>query len=252
MSKIKMFVVIFVFASFATLAAQEFDFGGLYDQFLVQDFEEVSVEGSKEDSTEFSTEYYKSKSGLVTSLNLNFGLPLEYGNEVYGFDYETAAILELGYLFDLGDRSAITLAAEFGYNVSSISSVDKYQSMSKDLIDRLYVGSILVGAMPKINIGQVSLGFGGGVKIPVTGVAVSSVYYTDCFDISGTKIIDDIDLSAYIKAVIDYSFFFDTKTAFVVGVNMMYNFDTGYNALKASQQGYYVGCSLGVKFAPKL
>lgn len=237
MNKVKMFFVslLFIFVSVSTVFSDE-------ELFLWHEYH-YQPESQK------NTNEYENKSGVVSSLNLHFVLPLEYNNkwDTFDFNYNVSATFELGYLFHLEERSGITLAAEIGYNILAVSSDSAYITR-----DSAYVSSIILGVTPKINIANVSLGFGGGVKLPFHAITTTGVYYTDSFDISGSKIRSNIDYTPYIKSTIDYSFFVDTKTAIVVGLDFVYNFDKGYSDLKASHKGYYLGGKAGIKFAPKI
>lgn len=231
MNKFKIFFVpmLFVFMSFSTIFAQNFESD--FETNFVQD---VAQHNNSEDNSKASISHISS---LIVSV------PFALNNSQYDYVYGGQVILELGTLFNSGKKSALTFSADLGYNLSVIG--DKYEPL-------VAVSSFVIGATPKISVGKVSVGFGGGVKLPFSAVSITGASKGDNIDLSIKKIDDDIDLTPYLKAVVDYSFFVDTKTAIIVGVNGTYNFDVGYNTLKASEPGYYLGAHIGVRFAPKL
>ncbi len=253
MNKFKKFFisVLLVFSSFAAVFAQWDDSILLWQEENMQDYGQYV--GSKQEKENVKVKIkQENKSGFVSGFHVGLALPLEYDEEVYTLAYSLSSMLEFGGLFHLGGRAGITLVAEIGYNLSAIGTSYEYEINPRIESDMIYVSSFAFGLVPKINIGVVSIGFGGGLKIPFAAISTSCTYYSDSFNIYGKNISDDIDLAPYLKAVFDYSFFVDTKTAIVLGIDATYNFAVGNKKLKASEEGYYIGGRIGLRFAPKL
>ncbi len=239
MNKLKVFALfsLFVFVSFSTIFAQHIDdehsfiYGTEYNNLGVQS-------GDNSENRDNSKSVIRN---TISSITFNMPLPFDYNK--YDYTYDGSVVLELGSLFHFGGKAGMSLSAEVGYNISIVGYDDR---------PAIAVNSVIVGAMQKINISKIAFGIGGGLKIPFMAVSLKGIYDDDSFRFSAKKLDEDIDLTPYIKAVVDYSLFVDTKTAIILGINGVYNFDVGYNRLKAGQKGYYFGAHVGFKFAPRL
>lgn len=188
------------------------------------------------------------KNGLVFSLNSLFNVPSIYNDD--SFDYNHYSGLEFGYLFHLGGRIGSTFSVELGYNGSKYGV--KTEGVDMTIIDSVYIGSISFGGLYRINMGGLAIALGGGLKYPLLGKKSTKFSSGDTYTTFGEKIEDGMDMTPYAKALLEYSFFVDTRTAITLGANAVYNFSYGDNPYKATPEGFYFGAQIGLRFGPRL
>ncbi len=222
------------------------------------------------------------ESGFEAILNVPFGASIGippksmkdyFGTSEAGVGFDSGVSAQLGYMIQAGDTTAVSILAEVGYAYDTVSFRAK-------LKDELGGGSFLiaspihslqVGLLPKFNINGLSIGIGGGVKIPMA----MSAYYkiednrydsmngkTDPvkFNMNDIKNIFKPQIIGYIKLTFDYSIFLSDFFAINTGVYLGYDFMpktalyTGmfYTNPKEETSGTFdVGVQVGLRFGPQ-
>ena len=196
--------------------------------------------------------FAQNNSGAIVSINAGDTFPMSYDKDKYDFANNTYSTFQAGYLFNFAEKMGASIIGEIGYNLSITGNTSEI--LDKEIKIGTYVHSLVFGIMPTFNIHNFSIGLGTGVKVPVNGVTY--LEYTDIdsssYNISGRKIEDNINVTPYLKLVVDYSLFVDTRTSIVFGINTGYDFGVGDEPYKASPEAYYLGFQIGIKFGPKL
>ena len=191
-------------------------------------------------------------------------------NTKAGFDAGVNA--QLGYMFAFG-KFGLSILADIGYSYDSFK-YSLYHSVSAfggseeyNIENSLYLHSLQIGIIPKLNFGAFSLGIGGGVKIPISGT--SEIKTIKTINIFGNSIKSEDNIKknytksdylssviGYFKLTFDYSFFFTSKLAFNVGAYLGYDIGLSYKAADLNEtyraDSFDIGFQLGLRFAPRL
>lgn len=223
------------------------------------------------------------ESGFEAVLNVPLGVSLgifngeveSIGNEPQintkaGFDAGVNA--QLGYMFAFG-KFGLSILADIGYSYDSFK-YSLYHSVSAfggseeyNIENSLYLHSLQIGIIPKLNFGAFSLGIGGGVKIPISGTRESKTIKT--INILGDSIKSEYNIKTdykksdylssvigYFKFTFDYSFFFTSKLAFNLGAYFAYDIGLPYKAANLNEtyrvDSFDIGVQIGLRFAPRL
>ncbi|MBW5409159.1 hypothetical protein E6A50_02065 [Brachyspira hampsonii] len=223
------------------------------------------------------------ESGFEAILNIPLGASLGIFNgeiESIGSDpqinmeaaFDAAITVQLGYMFAFG-KFAISVLTELGYSydnfkyslyhsVSALGAKEEY-----NIYNNLYLHSLQIGLIPKLNFDAFSLGLGGGIKIPFSGASESKTIKT--INIFGTTSTTEDYLKkdykssdylssiiGYIKFTFDYSFFLTEKTALNLGSYLEYDIGLPYKT--ENSKGNYrtdsfdIGIQLALRFSPIL
>ena len=223
------------------------------------------------------------ESGFEAVLNVPLGVSLgifngeveSIGNEPQintkaGFDAGVNA--QLGYMFAFG-KFGLSVLADLGYSYDSFR-YSVYHSVSAlggseeyNIENSLYLHSLQIGIIPKLNFGAFSLGIGGGVKIPISGI--SEIKTIKTINIFGNSIKSEDNIKknytksdylssviGYFKFTFDYSFFFTSKLAFNLGAYFAYDIGLSYKAANLNEtyrvDSFDIGVQIGLRFAPRL
>ncbi len=207
--------------------------------------------------------FAQNNSGYTRSINIGSSFPVVYNKDKYNFDntYNIYTTVQAGYLFDFDDRRGVSVMGEVGYNFSAAANIYDISgdypiigNITGDITAGTYIHSVIVGVLPAFNINNFSIGIGGGVKIPISGVMSGTLLFEDEIFLTGGQEIDDDDISMtpYVKFVLDYSLFIDTKTSMVFTFNTGYDFKVGNELYEASPEAFHMGFQVGIKLGPKL
>ncbi len=191
-------------------------------------------------------------------------------NTKAGFDSGIQA--QAGYIISFG-KFGLSILADIGYSYDSFK-YSLYHSVSAfggseeyNIENSLYLHSLQIGIIPKLNFGAFSLGIGGGVKIPISGI--SEIKTIKTINIFGNSIKSEDNIKknytksdylsyviGYFKFTFDYSFFFTSKLAFNVGAYFLYDIGLSYKAADLNEtyrvDSFDIGFQLGLRFAPRL
>lgn len=187
-------------------------------------------------------------------------------NTKAGFDAGVTA--QAGYMFVFG-KAGLSILGEFGYSYDSfkyyishsVSAFGGYEEY--DLYGSLYTHSIQIGILPKLNFGGFAVGFGGGVKLAMSGT--SEIKSIKTLSIAGEYIKTEENIKQnykssdyksfvmpYFKFTFDYSFFFTSKLAFNLGAYFGYDVGLTDKTNNTRTDSFDIGIQLGLRFAPRL
>ncbi|WP_300369088.1 hypothetical protein [Brachyspira sp.] len=204
---------------------------------------------------------------LGMSVGISDGLTENYSTKsAVGFNSGVTA--QIGYLIGLG-KIGISILGEFGYSYDSYRIYESLRLNDKNKIEiytSTYTHSFQAGILPKVNIGAFAIGFGAGVKIPLSAnVELKTI--TTVLGVPNTGTVnsklnrDDIknydrNVIPYIKLTFDYSIFLTSKAAINLGAYLGYDFGlANKNPINNEYIGvdsFDIGFQLGLRFAPKL
>lgn len=219
------------------------------------------------------------ESGFEAILNVPFGASIGippksmkdyFGDSEAGAGFDSGVSAQLGYMIQAGDTTAVSILAEVGYAYDTVS----FRAKIKDelgggsFLIASPIHSLQVGLLPKFNINGLSIGIGGGVKIPM---AMSAYYQikdnrydngkTDPvkFNMNDIKNIFKPQIIGYIKLTFDYSIFLSDFFAINTGIYLGYDF-MPKTALYTGMFGYPkeetsgtfdIGVQIGLRFGPQ-
>lgn len=171
------------------------------------------------------------------------------------------SIIQTGYLFGLSRSVGTTFLLDMGYSTSvSLKSIDANNfNIGGSAINEVVFHNFQLGISQVLNIGNFSIGVGGGAKFPIVAFKTTTFFSGDDYSDLGSSVTfrNEIDGDfmpvPYAKATLDYSLFFDTRTAVTFGLNIEYVFDTGYkhSVYDGNPEGLYVGAQMGIKLSPR-
>lgn len=166
---------------------------------------------------------------------------------------------DLGYSYD-SYRTSLSLS----FTQPGVGGIDikSYYSM--------YMHNFQVGILPKLNIGNLAIGIGAGVKIPMAGTletktdlnvtgTLPNQSYSDTQTTTEKYAASDFKTSVipYVKLTFDYSFFFNDNMAFVLGAYLGYDIglvnkpDPMFSE-ESRLDSFDLGINLGFKFGPRV
>ena len=216
-------------------------------------------------------------SGFEAIINVPLGLSIGIPTGTYdGVDvlkskvgFDSGVTAQLGFMLGLG-KIGISILGELGYSYDSYrtymsSGINENNKL--ETYPSIYTHSFQIGLLPKINIGDFSIGIGAGVKIPVSAVSevktdttILGIKNSNTSNIKLNR--NNIENSfarnviPYMKLTFDYSFFFSSKIALNLGAYLGYDFglankspiDNEYTGIDS----FDIGLQLGLRFAPRL
>ena len=203
---------------------------------------------------------------LNAPLQMSLGIPSKFLKDnaeakgEKGFDYGVSA--QFGYMVTLTESLAISLLAEVGYShdnfAMSINARDIGIALDESVKFSFDFESLQVGLLPKLNIGNFSIGIGGGIKIPLIGgketVTIGKQKDSVKLSRSDIKNILEPDLIGYIKGTLDYSIFLTDRFALNIGLYLGYDIIDAKILIgdKKDKLGSFdVGGEIGLRFASR-
>ena len=203
---------------------------------------------------------------LNAPLQMSLGIPSKFLKDnaeakgEKGFDYGVSA--QFGYMVTLTESLAISLLAEVGYShdnfAMSINARDIGIALDESVKFSFDFESLQVGLLPKLNIGNFSIGIGGGIKIPLIGgketVTIGKQKDSVKLSRSDIKNILEPDLIGYIKGTLDYSIFLTDRFALNIGLYLGYDIIDAKILIgdqKDKLGSFDVGGEIGLRFAPR-
>ena len=164
--------------------------------------------------------------------------------------YNVGALMQVGHRFDLKYETGVTsisLLADIGYS-QEILGVRYYNSVKKYInAESTSLHTLNLGIIPKVNLYfpkmkiPLSIGFGGGVKIPLSGTRY-------LLKNSGEEIIEDLSYQdikeiflhpfmPYVKLTVDTYYYVSDSIALTIGLYGSYNFGMQYDTEKLNAEG---------------
>ena len=188
---------------------------------------------------------------------------------------------QIGYMFQVKEGFGISLLAELGYSLDIYNLSDSSTKTQLQVGNETYEASWVmsqnyhnfkVGLLPKFNIGvgnkgAISLGIGGGVKIPMAGYSRFGLqYYYDDGNGNLQLATDGIDMYmkrqdisdlfspsviGYMKVTFDYYLFFTDNIGMNFGFYLGGDFTPKVKEFKIGGDAFDFGLQLGFRFGPK-
>lgn len=149
-------------------------------------------------------------------------------------NFEVGASVQPGYFWGFGGIASFGLLLDLGYYRDTYAF--KHSPINGiTLKDSYTFDSLNIGLYPKINIFFLSIGIGGGVKLPLGGSYYSESYVLGSTQKSTTKLSDkDIRNTfkdayiPYLKLSLDFLLTFNQHFALVLGLYANYDFPMEY------------------------
>jgi len=173
-----------------------------------------------------------------------------YGSIYDGINYNVGVLMQVGHRFDLKNETGVTsisLLADIGYSQEIFGVL--YYNSAKNYItaEATSLHTLNLGIIPKVNFYfpkmkiPFSVGFGGGVKIPLSGTR----YLLENSDKKITEDLSYIDIKEtflhpfipYVKLTIDTYYYVSDNIALTVGLYTSYNFGMKYDTEKLNAEG---------------
>ena len=201
-----------------------------------------------------------------------------------GLSFDADISAQIGYMFQVKEGFGISVLGELGYSWDMyLTGIDggtlssnttggqtTYTVEGKDGISIAeYYHSFKLGLLPKFNIGvgrgDIAIGIGGGVKIPVAGnyrittttVGTSQVkenVYSETEIALKRKDITDMfspSVIGYMKVTFDYYLFFTDNIGMNFGLYLGGDFAPKQKETKIGCNSFDIGLQLGFRFGPK-
>lgn len=138
-----------------------------------------------------------------------------------------------GFYLGFDDYMGFSVALDLGYKreVFSYNENKLVGSKYEKIATSYYFDTINIGLLPKFNVARFYIGIGGGIKLLVSGnektkkEVNSQLVDSDIkYDFNSIKNKFKNPFIPYIKATLDYLFFFNDETAAGIGFYMGYDF----------------------------
>ena len=201
-----------------------------------------------------------------------------------GLSFDADISAQIGYMFQVKEGFGISVLGELGYawdfylygqggsgTLSSNTSVNPtYTYEGEDGISIAeYYHSFKLGLLPKFNIGvgrgDIAIGIGGGVKIPVAGNYRMTIYTVGTSTVKEDvqseseialkrKDISDLfspSVIGYMKVTFDYYLFFTDNIGMNFGLYLGGDFAPKQKETKIGCNSFDIGLQLGFRFGPK-
>ncbi|MEI0701790.1 hypothetical protein [Brachyspira intermedia] len=187
-------------------------------------------------------------SGFESALNIplliSVGIPIGNSGEKRNVDVvlNSGITAQLGYGLYLDNGIGVSVLGEIGYAFNQFANYYPDRPYKESVINSFH--SLQLGLLPKFNIKNISIGLGGGLKIPFSGVIKTyneyssserSTYYTDM----NFQYIRDTYNQMFVIPYIKLTFDFYTP-----------EFDEDSGTLSDSSDAG-IGLYLGYDFGPK-
>ncbi|CRF33240.1 hypothetical protein BRSU_1317 [Brachyspira suanatina] len=189
------------------------------------------------------------------------GIPMGTPEHEVGLGFDIGITAQFGYVIDFKNNIGLSILAETGYSYDTYSSSIS-SDKAKSVVSTSAFHSFQIGILPKVNIYDFSIGVGGGLKIPVSGIEeVKTVSYGTNYTSVGSTVnmvdivnkYDKMNVIPYIKLTVDYSVF----NNYNVGANFGLYFDYEFGVRQKIDEKKYVstdafglGLQIGLRFSP--
>lgn len=140
-----------------------------------------------------------------------------------------------GFYLGFDDYMGFSIALDLGYKREVFSyNENKFAGSQYEKVATSYsFDTVNIGLLPKFNVARFFIGIGGGIKLLVSGNEKTKKYdevnnqlidLNTKYDFNSIKNKFKNPFIPYIKATLDYLFFFNDETAVGIGLYMGYDF----------------------------
>ena len=147
-------------------------------------------------------------------------------------EFENSFSIQPGVFFSYYDTISSAIFLDIGYSKDRYEF--RYGESENRIVENFSLNNISVGLLPRINFGFLSLGIGGGIKIPLSMIySIGGQYlYPEKYKLDFGDMRDTLEnfYYPYIKASVD--FLIKGKNKFMMTLGVYANYDFPFNLKK--------------------
>ena len=144
-------------------------------------------------------------------------------------EFENAFSIQPGVFFSYYDKISSAVFLDIGYSKDRYEF--RYGEGENRIVENFSLNNISIGLLPRINFGFLSLGIGGGIKIPLSMIYSTEGQYSylERYKLDFGDVRDSLTeiFYPYIKASVD--FLIKGKNRFMLTLGVYANYDFAFN-----------------------
>ena len=144
-------------------------------------------------------------------------------------EFENAFSIQPGVFFSYYDKISSAVFLDIGYSKDRYEF--RYGEGENRIVENFSLNNISIGLLPRINFGFLSLGIGGGIKIPLSMIYSTEGQYSylERYELDFGDVRDSLTeiFYPYIKASVD--FLIKGKNRFMLTLGVYANYDFAFN-----------------------
>lgn len=155
----------------------------------------------------------------------NLGASSAYTDKISASDFRTfdgAFSIQPGIIFGYDNFISSALLFDIGYNNDNHQFVENING--ERVVDNYSFNSLSFGLFPRLNIGILSFGIGGGIKVPLSVKYSNGSSYQKHLDFGDLRDTFNELYYPYIKASIDFLIKTKKNSMFTIGAYATYDF----------------------------
>ena len=140
-------------------------------------------------------------------------------------EFENAFSIQPGVFFSYYDTISSAIFLDIGYSKDRYEF--RYGEGENRIVENFSLNNISIGLLPRINFGFLSLGIGGGIKIPLSMIySIEEYQYPERFKLDFGDVRDTLTeiYYPYLKASVDFLIKGKNKFMLTLGVYANYDF----------------------------
>lgn len=141
-------------------------------------------------------------------------------------EFENAFSIQPGVFFSYYDKISSAVFLDIGYSKDRYEF--RYGEGENRIVENFSLNNISIGLLPRINFGFLSLGIGGGIKIPLSMIYSTEVenIYSERYKLDFGDVRDSLTkiYYPYLKASVDFLIKGKNKFMLTLGVYANYDF----------------------------
>ena len=144
-------------------------------------------------------------------------------------EFENAFSIQPGVFFSYYDKISSAVFLDIGYSKDRYEF--RYGESENRIVENFSLNNISIGLLPRINFGFLSLGIGGGIKIPLSMIYSTEGQYSylERYKLDFGDVRDSLTeiFYPYLKASVD--FLIKGKNRFMLTLGVYANYDFAFN-----------------------
>lgn len=144
-------------------------------------------------------------------------------------EFENAFSIQPGVFFSYYDKISSAVFLDIGYSKDRYEF--RYGEGENRIVENFSLNNISIGLLPRINFGFLSLGIGGGIKIPLSMIYSTEGQYSylERYKLDFGDVRDSLKeiFYPYLKASVD--FLIKGKNRFMLTLGVYANYDFAFN-----------------------
>lgn len=144
-------------------------------------------------------------------------------------EFENAFSIQPGVFFSYYDKISSAVFLDIGYSKDRYEF--RYGEGENRIVENFSLNNISIGLLPRINFGFLSLGIGGGIKIPLSMIYSTEGQYSylERYKLDFGDVRDSLTgiFYPYLKASVD--FLIKGKNRFMLTLGVYANYDFAFN-----------------------